>query len=277
MRLPWEQLAMEVIEVSAPELGAKLYPDLEPELGEAAAGWGVVHLVKWALARCPEHMPPSASALVPGPTAARQIARAARYRGDPETFIEAAAHLPNPVVEVVPEGIRLRGLDRYDAAWADRHKEEWKAYKLVTAAFPPEIRRKSAGASPDLRRPAPDPDPDAEKEPPPPARPPLKLVVVGKKKPLTVEQLTPGQRRWWELMQRGRANAGQLAETAVPPDFPAWADRCDVRELELAQVDHALALYLRDGQIRAPGWPTAVFITPGVFEQRLPERPAEAL
>lgn len=273
MRLPWEQLAMEVIEVSAPELGAKLYPDLEPELGEAAAGWGVVHLVKWALARCPEHLPPSAGALVPGPTAPRQIARAARYRGNPEVFIEAAATLPNPLIEVVPEGIRLRGLDRYDAAWADRHKEEWKAYK---ASSPPDLRRNSAGTPPDLRRPDPDTDPDTEKKPPPPPRAPPKLVVVGKKKPLTVDDLTPTQRARWEQLQRGRVNAALLVELVPPLAFPLWSDELDVRGVEPPQLEHAQVLYLRDKDFADRLWPTAVFIAPGVFERRL-QAPAEAL
>jgi hypothetical protein len=156
---------MEVIEVSAPELGDKLYPDLEPELAEAAAGWGVVHLVKWALARCPEHLPPSASALVPGPTAARQIARAARYRGKPEAYVAAASTLPNPVVEVCRDGIRLRGLDRYDAYWGDRHPKEWAEWKAThPEKYPPKpptgSRPKSAGA-PTGSRPS-DPDTDAD-------------------------------------------------------------------------------------------------------------------
>jgi hypothetical protein len=110
---------------------------------------------------------------------------------------------------------------------------------------------------------------------PPPPRAAPKLVVVGKKHPLTVEQLSPEQRRWWDVVQRGRTNAGLLAETAVPPDFPAWADRCDVRRLEQERVDHALALYLRDQHFRDRDWPTAVFITPGVFEVRLPKPLAE--
>lgn len=280
MRLPWEQLAMEVIEVSAPELGDKLYPDLEPELAEAAAGWGIVHLVKWALARCPEHLPPSASALVPGPTAARQIARAARYRGRPEVFCAAATTLPNPVIEVVPEGIRLRGLDRYDAAWGDRHPKEWEAWKAAhpekyPAGGPPGPRRKSAGNRSGSRPPDPDPDPDADrdKDAPPPPRP--KLVVVGKT--LRVKDLTPDQRTKWDRVQLGRVHKGLLRETDPPAAFPDWCAGVDVRRLVEAQWVHALTLYLSDEHFSGRKWPTAVFITPGVWLQRLPRPPEEVM
>jgi hypothetical protein len=277
MRLPWEQLAMEVIEVSAPELGDKLYPDMEPELGEAAAGWGIVHLVKWALARCPEHLPPSASALVPGPTAARQIARAARWRGKPEAYIAALTALPDPVVELLPEGVRVRGLDRYDAAWGDRHAAEWEAWKQAHPdKYPPKLRRKSGGSPADLRPPDPDPDPDPEKEPPPPPHAPPKLVVVGKpKRKLCVDDLTDAQRSRWELAQKGRDRAGLLRETEPPMGFPTWSDQLDAEGVPEEAQDHAMALYLRDKHFGDRLWPTAVFITPGVFRQRLPEPPAD--
>jgi hypothetical protein len=274
MRLPWEQLAMEVIEVSAPELGDKLYPDLEPELGEAAAGWGIVHLVKWALARCPEHLPPSASALVPGPTARRQLARAARWKGKPEAYVEALAALPDPIVEVQPDGIRVRGLDRYDAAWGDRHAAEWEAWKASHPDKypPPRSRRKSGGSPADSRPPDPDPDPDADRDvdaqqdPPPP-----KLVVVGApKKKLRIEDLTASQRARWETVQMGREAAGLLRDAAPPMGFPDWSDRLDEELVSEEDQDHAMALFLRDPHFRDRLWPTAVFITDGVFRQRLP-------
>lgn len=106
--------------------------------------------------------------------------------------------------------------------------------------------------------------------PPPPPRAP-KLVVVAKK-PLAPEQLTPSQRETWEFIQRGRTYFGHPAETGVPPDFPDWSDRLDAERVTPAQVDHALALYLRDEHFRDRLWPTAVFITDGVFRSRLPAR-----
>jgi hypothetical protein len=186
MRLPWQQIAMEVIEVSAPELGDKLYPELKPELEAALqricaawgtspdkmrtalAGWGVVEAIKWGLARCPDHQPPSANAVVKGPTAARQVARAAGYGLDPNTYVEAAAGLAYPTVETVPEGVRFRGLNRYDPAWGERNKEAWTDWKRINppkTTTPPDVRRNSAGTPPEIRRP--DTDADAESTTPP--------------------------------------------------------------------------------------------------------------
>jgi hypothetical protein len=227
MRLPWEQLAMEVIEVSAPELGDKLYPDLEPEVSEALAGWGVVHLVKWALARCPEHLPPSASALVPGPTAARQIARAARFKGNADAYVAALAALPDPVVEIRSDGIRVRGLDRYDAAWGDNHKTEWATYKAAHPDRypPPGSRRSSAGVPPEIRRPDADTDADADQLPseavaaaPATAavRPQLHEVA-----PLAVTAPDTPPEGWnaddfWRWAQSKRAKAGLVVEVRRP-------------------------------------------------------------
>lgn len=273
MRLPWEQLAMEVIEVSAPELAAKL------EITEAEAGWGIILAIKWALARCPDHQPPSANAVVKGSTAARQIARAAGFKGDPDAYVQAACSLAFPTLELVPDGVRFRGLDRYDAAWSDRNREAWKAWKAAhpekypPGGPPPEPRRDSAGDPPELRRSDPDPDADAE-TPPPPPRPAPKLVVVGKK--LTVTGLSPPARARWEQIQQGRRNVGLLAETEPPSGFPAWSDELDVQGVDPPRLEHALALYLRDPDFKPKLWPTAVFITPGVFGKRLPLPPGEA-
>ncbi|MEK7178591.1 MAG: hypothetical protein AAB721_02975 [Patescibacteria group bacterium] len=278
MRLPWEKLLMEVIEVSAPELGAKLYPELDPELAEAAAGWGIVHVVKWALARCPDHQPPSANAVVPGLTAALQIARAARYKGDPAEYARVASSMNYPTLEVLPDGIRIRGLDRYDSAWGENHKAEWKAWKAAhPERYPPDPQGKSAGTPPENRGPDPDPDPDAEKKTPPPPSPRSgpKLVVVGKK--VRVTDLKPAARVRWEQIQQGRRNAGLVAEADPPGGFPAWSDELDAKGVEPPRLEHALALYLRDQDFKPKLWPTAVFITPGVFGNRLPAAIGEVM
>jgi len=283
MRLPWEQIAMEVIEVSAPELAAKL------DISEAEAGWGIILAIKWALARCPDHQPPSANAVVKGSSAARQIARAAGYRGDPEAYVQAATTLAFPTLEMVPEGIRFRGLDRYDSAWSDRNREAWKAWKAAhpdryptppaPAMSPPEPRRNSGGDPPGSRRSDPDPDPDADPSSPPPPREPPKLVVVGKKaKKLTVDDLTPAQREKWERIQVGRRHKHLLRETDPPAAFPDWCAEVDARCVDgERQWVHALTLYLRDEHFADRKWPTAVFITSGVWLQRLPQPPEEVM
>lgn len=126
MRLPYLQLAMEVIEQAAPDLAVAL------DWTEEAAGWGLVHLFRWGLHRCPDDRPPSESSLVEGPLAARLIANAARWKGDPEALITALAHVkPEPLVERVEGGIRLCGLSRYDAAY---HAAQGRADSATKAA-----------------------------------------------------------------------------------------------------------------------------------------------
>lgn len=167
MRLPWEQIAMEIIEVTAPELGAELYPDLDADVAEACAGWGVVKLIKWALARCPDHQPPSANAVVKGATAARQIARAAAWKGDPDVYVGAVAKITYAVLELVPGGIRVRGLDRYDAVWGDRNKDAWDKWKTAHPDRYSLGRRSSGGVPADFR--PPDTDADRSNSPLPPS------------------------------------------------------------------------------------------------------------
>jgi hypothetical protein len=143
--LPYLQLAMEVIEQAAPDLAVAL------DWTEEAAGWGLVRLFRWGLARCPDHQPPSAGAVVEGPLAARLIANAAGWKGDPEAFITALEHTkPEALVERAEGGIRLCGLGRYDAAWGKSHPEEWKAWKKAEAGS--ERIRAETGPEPERNR-----------------------------------------------------------------------------------------------------------------------------
>lgn len=234
MRLPWEQIAMEVIEVSAPELAAKL------DISEAEAGWGIILAIKWALARCPDHEPPSANAIVKGPSAARQIARAAGYKGDPELYVKTAASLTFPTLELVPDGIRVRGLNRYDAAWGSNHKALWAAWKAARPdEYPPEPPGTSRGTPEEIRRPDPDPDadPNADAAGTPPY-PPLSqeggakktrrrrrdrdahLVAVPARPPLEWDRTTPAGQVWdarlTDLRRRGAAYAVSQLERLKP-------------------------------------------------------------
>ncbi len=123
MRLPYLQIEVEIIEQLAPDLATEL------EIEESEAGWGTVCLFKWALGRCSEDKPPSASAVVSGPSAAKLVAKSARFRGDPETFLEGCIRSKPAILERVDGGIRIRGLARYDSAWGKNHPKEWAAWK----------------------------------------------------------------------------------------------------------------------------------------------------
>jgi hypothetical protein len=271
------------------ELLAEFASDLSVHLGcnelEAIGHTNLV--ISWALNRCPKDRPPSASATHEGPLIEKLIARACRYQGDPATFVDAYVQVRPAMLERLPGGIRFKGLDRYDGLWAKNYPAaakawraahpEWKPTRAAddedrpaTERFPNGSRGQSSALDPD---PDPDPDRESERKPPPPRRP--KLVVVGKKT-LKVEDLTPDQRAKWERVQLGRDHKDLLRETDPPAAFPSWCAEVDELGLVEPQWVHALTLYLRDEHFSDRRWPTAVFITPGVWRQRLPLPPEEA-
>lgn len=130
MRLPFLQIAMEVLEQLAPEVAVELNHDEDAVLGK------LVRFFKWALGRCPEDLPPSYSSTVIGQHAAKHIARAAMWLGDPDEFVDAICKSQFSILQRMPGGIRIRGLDRYDAAWKKNHQDEWKALSAASAPKP---------------------------------------------------------------------------------------------------------------------------------------------
>lgn len=129
MRLPWIQVAMEVLEVSAPELAARL------DISDAEAFYALVRMMAWARARCPEDKAPSESATVVGPSAVRQIAAGAQFKGDAAAFVEVCCTLAFPVLERCEGGFRVRGLDRYDEAWRTMRSKSDRAQKAAAARW----------------------------------------------------------------------------------------------------------------------------------------------
>ena len=125
MHLPFLQITNEVIDQVAPDLAAML------EWTEEGAGWGLLKAIRWGLGRCPDDAPPSSNATVQGPHAAKLIARAAGYRGDPEAFVDACEQVRPAVLERVQDGVRFRGFDRYDVAW---HNAESRSNAARAAA-----------------------------------------------------------------------------------------------------------------------------------------------
>jgi hypothetical protein len=119
MRLPYLQVAMEVMELAAPDLAVEL------DRPEGELGWGLLKVFKWALGRCPDNAPPSWNDVVKGPAAARLIAAAAGYGGDPDAYVGALCSVsPDPLLERVEGGIRICGLNRYDQAWLKNQTDE---------------------------------------------------------------------------------------------------------------------------------------------------------
>lgn len=150
MRLPFTQVASEVIEHGAADLAVMLDWD------EAHAGWGLLRLFDWALKRAKDDRPPSQSDTISGPGAARLVARAAGWSGDPEAFVTACEHLPEAPVERMENGaVRVCGLRRYDSAWGKGQPKEvwaaWRAYMAGEGPYPLVIPIR-AGSKPEPER-----------------------------------------------------------------------------------------------------------------------------
>ena len=155
MHLPWTQVANEVIDQAAVQLAATLeWNTDDPELAEDRALAGLVRFFRWARERCPNDRPPSASAVLPGASAARLIARQFRWTGDPEALVSALADVaPSPIVSRTDDGVLVHGLDRYDSAWRKNYRdaaEAWdarvkSAAERIPVGLPPESERKPGG------------------------------------------------------------------------------------------------------------------------------------
>jgi hypothetical protein len=140
IRPQWVQVDHELIE-SAKDLAVILEDDEYRLLG------GLVRFIEWALARVPDGALPSEHAVVKGGSAAKLIASAMGYRGDPQRLVEACAEVSHPILEAVPGGFRIRGLGRYDAlveaakARTERAKQaaeaRWSKSRESTSAFSP--------------------------------------------------------------------------------------------------------------------------------------------
>lgn len=280
MHAPWMQLAKEVRKVNAPQFAAEL------DVGVGDAFLMLNDFLEWAIERCPENQPPSSAALIKGNSAGRQIAQAMGWKGDVPQLVAALNSLPYPMIELLPEGIRIRGLDRYDRGWRKSHPKQAAAWKTANplAADDDEEPGFDFGAEtgtnrdtkPALSRhptghqkppPDPDPDPDPDNQPPP-YPPPSSATPVG---PETVVVVDVG--KCWSAVVAAFAAEGVEPEKKRPKAFEAWvADRH--REVldglrdgfTPRDVHAAVRDFLRDKTIRSHA--AAVFIK-NCWESRL--------
>ena len=270
MRLPFTQVAIEIIDVAAPDLAALLDWD------EAKAGWGLIKLHKWALERCPEGELPSAHAIISGPAAAKLIARAAGWSGLPEAFAKACEEVRPAVLETVEGGIRVRGLDRYDVAVANAEGRSGKAQKAADARWskhkqcsndaPPMLEACSADAPAMLHDAKTEIKTQTKKLLPsevvrPPAAEKVPVVVVAPEAP--VESWDAFD--FWRWAQAGRQSNKLLAEKQMhPAKLSAWFSTALMTEGVSIRA-------LRDGFVRfgndphwekaSPPYPFAAFVS----------------
>lgn len=154
MHVPFLQVAMEVIDLAAPYLAVEL------EWEENAALGGLIKMFKWFLGRCPKDAPPSANDVLDGPLAAKHLARAAGYMGDPNAFVAACCRVqPDPVLEKSGDGFRLCGLKRYDPYWMKCNEALAKAWKAKQETLAKQGQT-GTEAEPEQSRPGTDPEPE---------------------------------------------------------------------------------------------------------------------
>lgn len=276
MRPPWLQVSTDFLDTGAGDLAVHLYDDVGED-AEARAGWAAIKVIEWVLARCPPAEPPSVHAYVRGPEAARLLARAARYRGDPERLVRG--YVAVGLIEQLEDGLRLRGASRYDAMWAKnnpglareymRAHPDWRPAR-DRAGTGPEPGRETAGPDPEPGRTCADtdpqdPDPDPYKEvPPPPARPRRRKAGGGGEIPTDL----------WRQMQKARGAERLPAEMRPPQGFNAWeatAHQAGHRDEQL--LEGYARNYLPDPSIKTPNHPTSVWIHPDVWPLRVPPPP----
>lgn len=278
MRLPFVQVAMELVEQVAPDVAATLDCD------EAKIGWGILKAIIWALGRCPDDAPPSSNAVIEGKSAAKLIARAAGHLGDPEAFVDACSAARPSILERVDGGIRFRGFDRYDDAWRNARSRSVKAKhaaehrwgtKRASSEHPPSIDHAlpqgCSSDAPGCLDPYPEPDPYPESKPPPPtssAGRPSAEVVVGKDFWVDGDCYPATTDGAWELIQRIRQENRLPRELSRPKGFRDWAPRA-LKESGMSGICDTHIRFVGDNKIEAKGHPTAVFIG-GVWEARKP-------
>jgi len=110
----------------------------------------MLDLWTWALESDGDGKP---SGVIYNPSAAVQLAGAVEWDRDADAMISALVSAR--LVEHVPEGLRVRGMDSYHAAWdrqeADKARKAEARAKLSEKRSPQEVRRKSAGHPQDVR------------------------------------------------------------------------------------------------------------------------------
>jgi hypothetical protein len=243
-------LGVEVLEGVVPELAIQL------GCSEAEAGWGLVRLHRWLLLRCRPDEPLDEAALVSGPHAARVLAHVMGVDQDPEVLVKALATCSRPVVHVTENGLRIQGLERYDAVRRQRRKRSRAAQAAANARWC--MRRVDADAHASATHAAAlTPDHATPASPPKPADSlalqPVAPAVAGdagaprgavrRRRTTTTTPTTTGQGQLGVRLVSARTSTSPSSSAAA---FLAWADGCRRTALPDAAPDIAPAKHLHE-------------------------------
>jgi hypothetical protein len=219
VRFPWLQVDTDFIDAKAAELGALLGISRREAAGLALDLW------RWVLSRSPPDRPPDG--ILSGSAPVPVLASAVSWQANPEHLLKALVEVG--MVEVLPEGLRVRGVSRYAATWEKNRRRTPK----------PQPERNRTGAGPEsMREPERKTQTHTQKEDPSGAGAP-DAPATGGQKPLFDAPRPPkpdpealrgvwndiavplGHQRW-EAMSDARKKAARLALEAVP-DLGRWA------------------------------------------------------
>ncbi len=222
----------------APDLAVKL------KCSEAEAGWGVLCLFRWALGRCPDDAPPSIYSVVEDEDAALLLANAAGFKGDPQAYVAACEKIRPALLEKVDGGIRVRGLDRYDAAWGRNNPEAWKLYKAQLDGEA-KLAQMRGELAPKLRQPAADLSGNCDK--------PTHQTQTQTQKKTNRKEEEPGPIAkagggffLWAQLEREAAH-GLVAELNLdPPGTDEWFDEALVVVGDVDRLKRTYLAFLAD-------------------------------
>lgn len=261
MGLPWIQVATEVIEHAAPELSIVL------DWNEDSALAGLVRMFRWAIDRCPEDRPPSAGDVVKGKQAARLLAQAARFKGDPEAFVAACEQVwPEPLLERTSEGIRVRGLARYDATWRKANPTKAMSWRDGDGSPGKPLRNRSETAPiPSGKAPVCQAEIETETKT---ERLPSEVVAAAKNLPRTVEPPTTPPEDWTgedfeRWCQSRRQAAGLIPEKHHPHRGLAswWSAATMTPGVTVAALKAAFLAFGSDPFWEKQGFPFRAFLS----------------
>lgn len=268
MRFPWLQFDRDAGERCA-ALASWLNEDEFRARGMVLAAW------MWGCTLGPKDAPPDG--ICRAPNALARLAAEMRYRGEPARLSEAME--ATGFLEILPDGIRIRGTSRYRRVWEKNQRRRPKMGQVPAESAVP-VKNRAGPAPVPATTGAPDADADAEEafrtspaatsEGGAPEEAQRKAAAAEWQKPPPPDPEGaeyPEAFEAWEWMGIERAETGRPRELRQPRGFERW-HHVAVREAGIAGLQRAYRRYIQDSDFAAKGWPTAVFMSLDVWSSR---------
>lgn len=249
MALHFVQVEQEFIDQDAGTVAELLRIPLDVAIGKSVRAWS------WSL----KNAAPDGIARAPG--AATALEAHVGWTGKRGAFVEALVRAG--ALERSPEGLRFRGWsNRYGKVLTQQEKDRLKKRKQRGLSLGTSPGTSSGGVRPETG----DVRPETEDLKPPPPDPAAAVFDEG---PDVVDPSTGDG--FWRWVQKFRRRGGLTAELVRPKDFARWVAWALARYGPAAMCE-AYQRFAGDPYWESRGWPTAIFITDGVFLVRVSEK-----